>query len=124
MQDLAISSRITWRKITSGLDQFPGLTMIPINPNRVALSVVITASGNPVPIGLDTNAITTGINGVTDTSVPTTYLKATVTDKEYPGIFNQPLFVNQASATLTVFEAVIDTTLSAQVQAVALSMGP
>lgn len=116
MQDLAISSRVTWRKMATPETRPDGYMVIPQSPLRVALSIFSPATSGGAPIRLAPSATSPIINQMVIFGIGQSYIQSTVNVHDYPGLFNGDLFLQDAPGDGGMWEAVMDSDLSKSVQ--------
>lgn len=124
MQDLAISSRVTWRRVANLDTSVVGTVVVPPNPLRVSLAVRDTATPGVPAVHLGPAVASPAVNVVYDTVAASDLCSGVISSLDIPGVFGVPLYIFVPAANIDVYESVMDSTLSAQVQAVAIQMGP
>lgn len=117
MQDLAISQRVTWRPINLADAPGTGSAVLPPSPLRVAVAGRLAGSSQCVVWRLAAGPDAPQLNAEYDASTSVVIVLPVLTTSDIPGCFNGPLYADQSSAVIQVWEAVIDSDLSMAVQA-------
>ena len=117
MQDLVINRSLTWRSVPNVKATPSGGSVVPANPNRVALILWDTVNNSIATAFVDQLTTAAPLLSYLDLGVANVVVPGCIRMTDFPGAFGGPLYTTVDKNNLSAMECVYDTALAEAVSA-------